>query len=316
MRGGGAPSGVTLTQVRGEMSQSSPAGAHQWVGRCTAAPPHAASAAAASAAAASAAAASAGFMAARWHVAGPHPQTRGARRIYGPGVISVVIPAYNEQDRLGATLARITAWLGERGETWEVIVVDDGSRDRTCEIAAEAGVRVIALPQNRGKGAAVRAGMLAANGERILFSDADLATPIEELDALAAELDRGADIAIASRAIAGAQVTTKQHPLREYMGRTFNVIVRVLRLGGIKDTQCGFKLFTRAAARDLFGRATIDGFAFDVEILWLARGRYRVAEVPVVWRHVEESKVSPGRDAMKMLLDVVKLRIQLWRHHR
>lgn len=231
-------------------------------------------------------------------------------------MLSVVIPAYNEQERLGATLARITSWLAERGGAWEVIVVDDGSRDRTREVAAEAGVRVIALPQNRGKGAAVRAGMLAANGERILFSDADLATPVEELDALSAQLDRGADIAIASRAIAGARVVAKQHPIREYMGRTFNVIVRMLHLGGIKDTQCGFKLFTRAAARDLFGRATLDGFAFDVEILWLARGRYRIAEVPVVWRHVEESKVSPGSDAMRMLLDVVKLRIRLWRNHR
>jgi dolichyl-phosphate beta-glucosyltransferase len=223
-------------------------------------------------------------------------------------MLSVVIPAYNEQDRLGQTLARITTWLRDRGGAWEVIVADDGSRDRTREIAAEAGVRVVALPKNRGKGAAVRAGMLAATGDRVLFSDADLATPIEELDKLWGELDRGADIAIASRALDGAQIETRQHPLREMMGRTFNGIVRLLVLGGIKDTQCGFKLFTRAAAQDLFGRATVDGFAFDVEILWLARGRYRIAEVPVVWRHVEESKVSPGTDAMKMFVDVVKLR--------
>ena len=224
--------------------------------------------------------------------------------------LSIVIPAYNEEDRIGPTLARITAWLRARGGTWEVIVADDGSRDRTREVAAAAGdgVRVLALTPNRGKGAAVRAGMLAAAGERVLFSDADLATPIEELDKLTAELDRGADIAIASRALAGAQIETRQHPLRELMGRTFNGIVRLLVLGGIKDTQCGFKLFTRAAAQDLFGRATVDGFAFDVEILWLARGVYRVAEVPVVWRHVDESKVSPGTDALRMFADVVKLR--------
>jgi dolichyl-phosphate beta-glucosyltransferase len=142
----------------------------------------------------------------------------------------------------------------------------------------------------------------------VLFSDADLATPIEELDKLEAELARGADIAIASRALDGAQIETRQHPLREMMGRTFNGIVRLLVLGGIKDTQCGFKLFTRAAAHELFGKATVDGFAFDVEILWLARGRFRIAEVPVVWRHVEESKVSPGTDALRMFADVVKLR--------
>ncbi len=222
--------------------------------------------------------------------------------------LSVVIPAYNEEARLGPTLARITEWLRARGGTWEVIVADDGSRDATREVAAAAGVRVVALPKNRGKGAAVRAGMLAAAGDRALFCDADLATPIEELDKLTAELDRGADIAIASRALDGSQIETRQHPLREMMGRTFNGIVRLLVLGGIKDTQCGFKLFTRAAAHELFGRATVDGFAFDVEILWLARGRFRIAEVPVVWRHVDESKVSPGTDALKMFTDVVKLR--------
>ena len=231
-------------------------------------------------------------------------------------MLSVVIPAYNEQERLGSTLARVTAWLRARGGAWEVIVADDGSRDRTREVAqACAGVRLVALPQNRGKGAAVRAGMLAAEGDRVLFSDADLATPIEELDKLGAALDAGADIAIASRALDGAQIETRQHPVRELMGRTFNTIVRVLVLGGIKDTQCGFKLFTRAAAHDLFGRATIDGFAFDVEILWLARGRYQIAEVPVVWRHVEESKVSPGTDAMRMFADVIRLRLRHGRRH-
>jgi dolichyl-phosphate beta-glucosyltransferase len=224
--------------------------------------------------------------------------------------LSIVIPAYNEEDRIGPTLARITAWLRARGGTWEIIVADDGSKDRTREVAAAAGdgVRVLALTPNRGKGAAVRAGMLAAAGDRVLFSDADLATPIEELDKLTAELDRGADIAIASRALAGAQIETRQHPLRELMGRTFNGIVRLLVLGGIRDTQCGFKLFTHAAAQELFGRATVDGFAFDVEILWLARDRFQIAEVPVTWRHVDESKVSPGTDALRMFADVVKLR--------
>jgi dolichyl-phosphate beta-glucosyltransferase len=202
------------------------------------------------------------------------------------------------------------------GRDFELIVVDDGSRDRTIEVATAAAegdprVRVLAQPRNRGKGAAVRAGMLAASGDRVLFSDADLATPIEELAKLEARLDRGADIAIASRALPESDVRTRQHPGREMMGRTFNVIVRALVLGGIKDTQCGFKLFTRAAAQDVFGRATLDGFAFDVEVLLLARGRWRIDEVPVVWHHVEESKVSPGTDAARMFVDVVRLRMRM-----
>jgi dolichyl-phosphate beta-glucosyltransferase len=235
-----------------------------------------------------------------------------------PPSLSVVIPAYDEAQRLGPTVTRVREHLAARGGAWELIVVDDGSRDATVATAraAAAGdprVRVLEQGVNRGKGAAVRAGMCAATCERVLFSDADLATPIEELAKLEARLDAGADIAIASRALPDSDIRTRQHPARELMGRTFNVLVRTLLLGGIRDTQCGFKLFTRAAAHDLFGRATVDGFAFDVEVLWLARGHYRVDEVPVVWRHVEESKVSPGSDAARMFADIVRLRL---RHRR
>ena len=169
-------------------------------------------------------------------------------------------------------------------------------------------MKIISLPANAGKGAAVRAGVLASDADRILFADADLATPIEELTKLWARLDAGADIAIGSRALAGSDIRVRQHPLRELMGRTFNAIVRTSLLGGIRDTQCGFKLFSHDAARDLFQQATIDGFAFDVELLWLARDRYRIDEVPVVWRHVDQSKVSPGVDAIRMFLDVLKIR--------
>ena len=224
--------------------------------------------------------------------------------------LSVVVPAFNEEDRLGPTLDRISAYCAAAHPSFEVIVADDGSRDGTVALAEARGVRVISLGRNRGKGAAVRAGMLAARGDHVLFSDADLATPIEELGKLEAVMAAGNDVVIGSRAVAGAEIRTRQHPIREGMGRSFNLIVRALLLGGIRDTQCGFKLFTRAAAHDLFGRATIDGFAFDVEILWLARDRYRVAETPVVWRHVEESKVSPGIDAARMLRDVVRLRLR------
>ena len=228
--------------------------------------------------------------------------------------LSVVVPAFDEEARLGPTLERIGPWCRVHHPEHEILVVDDGSRDRTAEVArAVPGVTVLELGRNRGKGAAVRAGMLAAAGRRVLFSDADLATPIEELAKLWAELDRGADIAIASRALPGADIRTRQHPARELMGRTFNLMVRALVMGGIKDTQCGFKLFTGEAARDLFGRSTVDGFAFDVEILWLARGRYRIAEVPVVWHHVDESKVSPGTDAARMFIDIARLRLRHWR---
>jgi dolichyl-phosphate beta-glucosyltransferase len=232
--------------------------------------------------------------------------------------LSVVVPAYNEEARIGGTLDAITAWLDARGEDYELIVADDGSTDGTAALAdahatRHPRIRVLRLAPNRGKGAAVRAGILAARGAEILFSDADLATPIEELTRLRAALAGGADIAVASRALPDSDIRTRQHPARELMGRTFNVIVRSLVMNGIKDTQCGFKLFRRDAAHDLFGRATVDGFAFDVEILLLARGRYKIAEIPVTWRHVEQSKVSPGRDAARMLTDVLKLS---WKHRR
>jgi glycosyltransferase involved in cell wall biosynthesis len=228
--------------------------------------------------------------------------------------LSVVIPAFNEEARIGPTLTSVTEWLDGKREDYELLVVDDGSRDATPEIINAAGavnprVRLIQLPRNRGKGAAVREGVLASKGDEVLFSDADLATPIEELDKLRASLREGFDVAIGSRAVPGADIRTRQHPMREAMGRTFNVIVRALVLGGIRDTQCGFKLFRGDAGRALFREARVDGFAFDVEVLLLARGRYRVAEVPVIWRHVAESKVSPGVDAARMFLDVIRLKL-------
>jgi dolichyl-phosphate beta-glucosyltransferase len=230
--------------------------------------------------------------------------------------LSVVIPAYNEIARLEPTLRRVIAYCRAQCPLFEIIVVDDGSTDGTPDLveriaAEEAGVKLIALGANRGKGAAVRSGVLAARGREVLFSDADLATPIEELDKLRQRLADGCDIAIGSRAAPGADIRVRQHPMRELMGRTFNLMVRVAALGGIRDTQCGFKLFRRDAAHDLFGRARLDGFAFDVEVLWLARGRYQVAEVPVVWSHVDDSKVSPGGDAARMFVDLLRIR---WLH--
>lgn len=232
-----------------------------------------------------------------------------------PPNLSVVIPAYNEAERLAPTLDRIRGFLDQEGRSFEIIVVDDGSTDGTADLTRDHSRRsehisLIELGRNRGKGAAVRAGALAAAGGRILISDADLSTPIEELEKLESALDSGYDLAIGSRAVAGADIQVRQPRYRQAMGQTFNRIVRWLTRSPFRDTQCGFKLLSAEASRYLFERATVDRFAFDVEILQLAEGRYRVAEVPVVWRHVEESRVSPLVDAPRMFFDLVRLALR------
>jgi dolichyl-phosphate beta-glucosyltransferase len=197
--------------------------------------------------------------------------------------------------------------------------VDDGSRDRTQEAVRafhfEAGrMRFLRNQCNRGKGASIRRGMAAARGNVVLFTDADLSTPIQELESLEAALRQGADIAIASRGIVGSRVETHQPIYREYMGKIFNRFVQLLVLPGIHDTQCGFKLFQRTMARRIFRRLTIRRFGFDVEILYLARRLgARVAEVPVEWHNVLDSKVSPVKDALQMFLDLFRI---LLRHRK
>jgi len=211
--------------------------------------------------------------------------------------LSVVIPAYNEALRLPATLARVREHLAARGASHEIVVVDDGSSDATADVARAAGdlVRVLRHEPNRGKGYAVRRGMLTATGERRLMTDADLSTPIEDLARLEAEIDRGIDVAIGSRAVAGARIEVHQPAYREAMGRLFNVLVQALLLPGLADTQCGFKLFTAAAAETAFRACRLDGFSFDVEALYVARRRgLRIAEVPVVWRNDAATRVGLG----------------------
>jgi dolichyl-phosphate beta-glucosyltransferase len=169
--------------------------------------------------------------------------------------------------------------------------------------------RVITLPHNQGKGAAVRAGMLAARGERILFSDADLSAPIEEERKLSAAIEAGADVAIGSRSHPGAEITKAQGVVRQSMGRTFNVGLRVLGLTRFRDTQCGFKMFRREAARKIFSEARIDGFAFDVEVLLLAtRAGHRIDEVPVEWENDPASRLHMIRDSVRMILEVLRIR--------
>ena len=231
-----------------------------------------------------------------------------------------MIPAYNEAARLPAYLEEVAAYFCRRGEPFEVLVVNDGSRDATAEVAREIGrshpeIDVLSFGDNRGKGRAVRAGMRVARGELRLMTDADGATPIAEVPRLEAALRAGADVAIGSRARRDASVVRKTRFHRRLAGHTFSLIVRGLGVGDILDTQCGFKLFRAAVADDLFADLGTDGFGFDVELLMRARRRgYRVAEVPVNWTDQPGSKVTVLRDSPAMLRDVVLARWRLAVH--
>ncbi len=231
-------------------------------------------------------------------------------------MISVVIPAYNESARIPATLERVREYMDSSREEYEVIVADDGSSDGTVafvEAAARAWpqLSVVALGRNRGKGAAVRAGMLRAHAEHRLFTDADLSTPIEELPRLRAHLRGACQVAIGSRAVAGSTIDVHQPGRRETMGRVYNRLVQVIVLPGLHDTQCGFKVFTGEAAEACFRPLRTRGFGFDAEVLVRARRRgWMVAELPVRWSHREDSRVSALRDSTMALLDLLRLRLR------
>jgi len=232
---------------------------------------------------------------------------------------SVVLPAFDERHRLPPYLDDVAAWLEGRGEPWEAIVVDDGSTDGTSEAVAPIaarypGVRVLRHPVNQGKGAAVRAGMLAARGAWRLFADADGATPIAELKRLETALAAGADVAIGSRVLRDPAVSVLARPHRIWAGRAFNWLVARLGLRGVADSQCGFKAFTARAAEDLFARLRTRGFGFDVELLLLAqRLGYRVTEVPVNWADQRGSKVGVLKDGPRMLAQIVAARARVGR---
>jgi dolichyl-phosphate beta-glucosyltransferase len=213
--------------------------------------------------------------------------------------LSIVIPAYNEEKRLPGSLDTILEYIGGRFEFVEVIVVDDGSRDGTSECVrhyatTHPAVRLLQNPGNRGKGYAVRHGMLEARGDWILFTDADLSAPISEIDRLfTAATSAGADVAIGSRALDRSLIGVHQPASREYAGRVFNFVMRLITGLSFMDTQCGFKLYSSAAARRIFPKQQLDGFGFDVEDLFIARLLgIKVVETPVRWNNVEGTKVS------------------------
>ena len=238
--------------------------------------------------------------------------------IKGPSLthrsVSIVIPAYNESARIGSTLDRVLAFLRQHAWNAEVIVVNDGSQDETVQIVQSLAqgnetVRLIENPGNRGKGYSVRNGVLHANGDFILFSDADLSSPIEEATKLFDALERGADIAIGSRWVRSELQTRRQSVARQALGRVFNGVLRVLLQLDFKDTQCGFKAFRREAVRAVFPLQQIEGWGFDPEILFLAkRMGFQIEEVPVVWAHDDRTRIHPLADGSRMVADMLRIR--------
>ena len=227
--------------------------------------------------------------------------------------ISIVIPAYNEESRLGSTLDCILDFIRRQEWAAEVIVVDGCSQDRTADLVRSYArnypiVRLLQIPSNRGKGYCVRHGMMHAAGSVILFTDADLSSPIEESLQLLAALDAGADIAIGSRWMRRELQTRRQSLSRQGMGRIFNLLLRTTLGLHFKDTQCGFKAFRRKAAQKLFPLQKIEGWGFDPEILFLARrAGFKVAEVPVRWAHDCRSRINPAADGLRMVKDVLSV---------
>jgi dolichyl-phosphate beta-glucosyltransferase len=229
-------------------------------------------------------------------------------------VLSIVIPCYNEEQRLPRTIEQIHRYLDGKNASYELVLVDDGSADGTrliMDAAAErhSAVRIEALQRNRGKGRALAVGVQAASGDEILLTDADLSTPIEELDKLQAALNNGAGVAIGSRALRASRVEISQPIYRVLMGKAFNLIVQAVLLPGIWDTQCGFKLFRADVAHKVFAGLTTDGFGYDPEVLFRARRQgVKIVEVPVVWRNSAPTTVSPIRSSLDMLKHVLRVR--------
>lgn len=228
--------------------------------------------------------------------------------------LSVVMPAYNEEATIAESIRRIRAFMSLKNWDWELIISDDGSTDRTAEVIREriAGgwpIRLLSSDRNHGKGWVCRSGIKESHGRYILLTDADLSTPIKEVDKLLAALDAGADVAIGSRARRETGADVQQTFNRRLAGRIFNLFVHALVIRGIGDTQCGFKCFRREVAQDIFFSQKLEGFSFDVEILYLAHCKgYRIKEVPVMWRQAKTSRVRLVQDAVAMVKELLALR--------
>jgi dolichyl-phosphate beta-glucosyltransferase len=235
------------------------------------------------------------------------------RPMNGPPQLSIIIPAFNEERRIAQTLDAVHGAMPSLAPTWEIRVVDDGSSDDTAGRVEAFSTRdrrvVLQREPHRGKGAAVRAGMLASSGDVRFMCDADLSMPLTELPRFLAAVPSRADIAIGSREGTSAK-RIDEPPYRHYMGRLFNAIVQASAVPGIEDTQCGFKLFSADAAHRVFSRATIDGWAFDVEALTIAlRNGLRILEIPIEWRYGELSRVAVVGDSLRMVRDVCRVRM-------
>jgi dolichyl-phosphate beta-glucosyltransferase len=234
--------------------------------------------------------------------------------------ISIVIPAFNEALRLPVTLDRIEHFLKTSGLSGEVIVVDDGSRDATAEVVRQRAaswpqLALVTSPRNAGKGAAVRLGMSQAHGRYRIFSDADLSVPIDDLEKLLRPLRAGAGVAIASRGLKDSQVELHQPWYRETMGKIFNRLVRIFVLGGVHDTQCGFKAFSAEVADRVFPALQTRGFGFDVEVLYRAhQAGYRIVEVPTRWINSPQSRVHPIRHSTMMFLELLAIPGRVRKH--
>ena len=230
--------------------------------------------------------------------------------------LSVVIPAYNEEKTLPEALRRISAYLELKKISWEVVVVNDGSRDQTYDVLLKyiqehpgQIIKILTFDPNHGKGFAARQGMLAAKGRYVLLTDADMSSPIKETDKLIKALENGHEVAIASRAVRAPGCDVRQSFKRRLSGRIFNLFVQNLVLPGIRDSQCGFKCFTNEAAQKIFSAQKLDGFAFDVEALYLARRLgYKIAEVPIMWSEGKNSKIRLLRDPFFMIGDLLKIK--------
>ena len=231
--------------------------------------------------------------------------------------LSIIIPAFNEEKRLPTSLAQVDRFVAAQPYPIEVIIVNNNSRDATLQIAQDFAAqhpytRCLQQPR-QGKGAAVRLGMLEGQGEYLFICDADFSMPVEEISKFMPPDAQSYDVAIASREAPGAhRVDEPQY--RHLMGRVFNFIVRVLAIPKIQDTQCGFKVFRRAVARDVFALQTIDGWGFDVEVLFIAlKHGYTLIEVPITWYYRPQSRISPVRDSINMVVEVLRVRRNGWR---